>query len=256
MRIYKGVAWTKSMIQQYHLQAETLGVPLRECKGTTELFDDPSWTDSFGHNCEWFAAARRARPQTRPCEQTAASQACPVACESVPACWQGWQTITNTLPSWLFESRERIQHLQPANRTTVCAGNSLDRNSTLAACRALSSEERNPPLDAGAPYHWTLYKAGAGFYESTARGPKAKADEEVDCDAGRCLQDWPADLRDCEQLDEAWADCSFDETSSADAMVGLENEQSFFISFWFKNLDNWKVTWVWGTHTHTYMHVH
>lgn len=86
------------MIQQYHLEAETLGVRLRECKGPDGLSDDASWTDSFGHNCEWFAAARRDRPQTRPCEQVAASQACPVACGSVPACWPlrvgqvHWQT--------------------------------------------------------------------------------------------------------------------------------------------------------------------
>jgi len=85
-----------------------------------------------------------------------------------------------------------------------------------------------------------LYSPRKGFYEPSTRGPKVKADEEVDCPAGRCLQDWPTDLVNCDQLDKAWADCSFDDTASANAIDSLTDDKAFFISFWFKNLDNWK----------------
>ena len=47
----------------------------------------------------------------------------------------------------------------------------------------------------------------------------------------------PANLTDCDELDAAWTDCSFDDTATAEIDAHLNAEEEFTISFWFKNLD-------------------
>jgi len=112
MRMYKSV-WTVDMIKQYQTSAEASGVKLRECKLPAEYADDTSWSDAFGHGCSWFSLAQQKKPETRPCDQVAASTACPVACNSVTPCWQGRPGAQ--VSRWQLESpRKRLQHLGTA----------------------------------------------------------------------------------------------------------------------------------------------
>ena len=105
MRMYKSV-WTEGDIREYHTMASASGVTLRECKPADEYADDTAWSDVFGHSCSWFAVARKHRPETQPCAQVAASAACPVACGSVTACWEGRTESQNS-----ESARMRLQHL-------------------------------------------------------------------------------------------------------------------------------------------------
>jgi hypothetical protein len=109
MRIYK-MAWTETMIKDYHEQATANGVQLKECKSLSEFGDNPVWADSFGHGCIWFATAVLKYPLTRPCEQIEASQNCPVACQTATPCFEGLNPVN--IPVWNLESsKKRIQNL-------------------------------------------------------------------------------------------------------------------------------------------------
>ena len=43
-----------------------------------------------------------------------------------------------------------------------------------------------------------------------------------------------ANLTDCDELDTAWTDCSFDDAAAAEIDAQLKADEEFSISFWFK----------------------
>jgi len=65
------------------------GAPMKQtggCKIPTELMDDTTFTDDFGHGCLWYFNARQSKPFI--CERSRVAKArCPVACVSSEVCW-------------------------------------------------------------------------------------------------------------------------------------------------------------------------
>eukprot|EP00931_Biecheleriopsis_adriatica_P050769 TRINITY_DN29420_c0_g1_i1.p1 TRINITY_DN29420_c0_g1~~TRINITY_DN29420_c0_g1_i1.p1 ORF type:complete len:1853 (+),score=313.62 TRINITY_DN29420_c0_g1_i1:82-5640(+) len=104
----------------------------RGCRQPSEIIDDRTFRDGFGHDCLWYFRSRSKDASV--CSRTpAAAKSCPVACQSSEMCWGPESSISNTtLQIWNMQMEFRARGDQ--HSSTTCVGKSTTPEKEAIVC--------------------------------------------------------------------------------------------------------------------------